>query len=96
MGESSQVCTVETEEQEYLIQLRCWKTAQLEGRLSDMEKTLKHSYASIHLFTDENSALHSLIYQMIDAASTEVMDRGGHHYVKSRPSCKYWRIVLEG
>jgi hypothetical protein len=56
MGDSSQVCTLETEKSEFLIQLRCWKTSQLEG-LSDLQK-LKHAYASIHLYTDATSDIH--------------------------------------
>jgi hypothetical protein len=56
MGNKSQVCTVETPKPEYLIQLRSWKTTQMEG-VSNIQK-LKHAYASIHLSTDDSSPIH--------------------------------------
>jgi hypothetical protein len=70
---------VETPKPEYLTQLRCWKTAQIEG-ISDIQK-LKHAYASLHLFTDD-SPIHGCVEQMMDVAALEVMGKGGHHYIK--------------
>jgi hypothetical protein len=78
-GGTSLMCTLETPMPGFLIQLRCWRTAAIEG-ISDIEK-LKHAYASIHLYTDK-SPIHSILEDLMVAATDKVMSKGGRFFEK--------------
>jgi hypothetical protein len=47
----------------------------------DLEK-LKHTYASIHLYTDEASEAHKIVEQLMVSATDEVMSKGGRFFDK--------------
>jgi hypothetical protein len=78
-GNTSRVVTLEEPDPGYLIQVRCWRTPNIQD-VPDIEK-LKHAYATAHFFCGENSAIHHQLEEVLFQMAEETMAKGGHTYV---------------
>jgi hypothetical protein len=81
MGGKSHTFSSKDEEQEYLIQLRCWKNSEI--KIVRPQDHYLQTYASVNMQVPEDSKMHKHVMQMILTGAKVVMARGGTHWEKN-------------